>query len=226
MQFKTGFDFEEAVFGCRSSGDRLVNRFLNKRVDLSDGVRRIIQTLDIKHPPTAIGEYLYNQMLRHLVRLGINPEELVFLPSVDTEVDFCGVDGLFFLPSLFPCFVMIDVFNISPRQLLAEREIWIDTFPGREYSELDYRSDLWLFKRGMNIWKKENKEALELEAQGKGSVIRPKDFRQFADKGRVKNHFIFTPLDTRRCKDFSRIIAEYFANSKETGCKNMAQQSP
>lgn len=196
MQFETGFDFERAVFGLCSSGDRLLGKFKGGRADFSEAVKAFIARSRIIHPSTKIGEALYLQMVREFDRLGVGHEELVFLPSVDTEIDlFHGADGVVFHPLFFPRLVLVDAFNIRPTVLLRLRETWIDSFNGKIYSWKHFLSDLFLFKKGKSKWRRDNKEALEQEALGKGFVIRPKDFRQLAEYGRRKNEFILTPID-------------------------------
>ena len=189
----TGRDFEEAVFGLRSN-DNLFERFGGRNANLADDVKAFIARSGVKCPDTNIGRALYSQMAREFNRLGIGHDRFVFLPSVDTELDLGGIDGVVYHPLFFPRLITVDAFNIRGLSLL--RETWIDSFGGEFYSNLNLQSHLFLFKRGRKNWEKDNKEALENEARGGLPVIRPKDLRQFADCGRWENHLILTSADT------------------------------
>jgi hypothetical protein len=230
MFYRTGRDFEEAVFGFRSN-DNLFKRFGGRNADLADDVKAFIARSSVVYPDAPIGEALYSQMAIEFDRLGIDHEGLIFLPSVDTELDLGGIDGVVYHPRFFPRLVTVDAFNIRPRELSLLRETWIDSHEGRNqngdifFSREDEQSNLFLFKRGMANWKRINKEALEQEAQGKGFVIRPKDFRQLADRVGWENHLILTPRDTGTYEGrrlFAKLVAGYFAKVAKASSHKMA----
>lgn len=226
MFYRTGRDFEGAVFGLRSNSN-LFERFGGRNANLVDDVKAFIVGSSIAYPQAPIGEALYFQMAREFDRLGIKSEGLVFLPSVDTELDLGGIDGVVYHPLFFPRFVAVDAFNIRSRELSLLRETWIDGFSGRFYSNEQFQSDLFLFKKGLAKWKRDNKEALEQEALGKGFVTRPKDFRQLAEYGRHKNEFILTPIDAGTYegrRSFAKLVVGHLA--KVSDHENTAQQSP
>jgi hypothetical protein len=221
MQFRTGQKFEEAVFG-HSAGRDLFRRFGRDLTCFGRDLNSFIKSSGIDKPPTKIGACLYHQVVRQLNRFGINPEGLVFLPSVDTAVDLYGVDGLFFLPSLFPHLVTIDAFNTDPRNILSLKESWIDSFGGEVYSDANFQSDLFLYKKGISEWRKDDKNLSERSF----FLVKPPDFRRYAKNGRPENHFVLTPVDVgtyQRRKGFAKMVAGYFA--KVSGHK-MAQLSP
>lgn len=225
----TGRDFEEAVFGLRSGGN-LFERFGGRNANLADDVKAFIARSSIAYPQAPIGEALYFQMAREFDRSGIGHEGFVFLPSVDTELDLGGIDGVVYHPQFFPRFIMVDAFSIRPRELFLLRETWIDGFSGKFYSNEQFQSDLFLFKKGLTKWKRDNKEALEQEALGKGFVIRPKDFRQLVEYGRRKNEFILTPSDAGTYEGrrlFAKmVVGRFYEVAKESNHQDMALLSP
>lgn len=219
MFYKTGRDFERAVFGLCSEED-LFERFRRRRVEFGEDVRVFISQSPIKYPGSEIGEALYSQMVRELVHLGVDSEGLVFLPSVNTPLDLhLGVDAVVYHPLFFPRLITIDAFNIRRRELSLLRESWIDGFEGDTYSNKQFHSDLFLFHAGMARWKRDNKEALEKEAQREGYVIRPKDFRSCAKLGRWKNQLILTPSNTDTYegrRDFAKLVVGHLVNNGST----------
>lgn len=223
--YRTGGEFELDIFG-RSVGRDLFKRFGSKKTDFGDDIKAIIQSTDEVCPPTKIGECLYRQTAKEISRLGVNPEDLVFLPTVDTREDLLGVDGFLCLPSIPNCFVSVDLLNIDISVLLSLREIWIDSYAGEFYSSANFQSDLFNHKEGLSEWKRNNKSLAEFYVLGWESV----DFRQYT-KGlkRPENHFILTPYQIgtyRRRREFAKMAAEYFAKvCKEPSRENMAPLS-
>jgi hypothetical protein len=218
--YATGRDFEEAVFGHHSDNPIWNWRPRRKKTAFGKDLKEVICSAKIKHPPTKIGECLYRQVARQLSSLKINPEGLVFLSSINTKADFFhGTDGFFFLPSLFPHLVTVDVFNLNPRgtfSLTGLRESWIDSFSGEFYSEADFQSDMFLLKTGMLEWKAAHKNF-----PAEFCPDQPPDFREFAVRGREENHFVLTPLHVstyRRRREFAKLVAGYFA--KVSGASN------
>ena len=207
--YKRGFKFEQAVFGDRSHRN-LFQRFGRSLTDFGRDVKDLIQSSNEKHPPTEIGECLYHQVERQLCSFGLDPEGLIFCSSVDDKVDLYGMDGAFYLPALFPHLVTIDAFAIMPAKLLELREKWIEEFRGDYYSTASQHTNLFLFKKGMMEWGKDNSKAA-----GEGFLlVVPEDFRHYARQGRWENQFILTPLDIstyERRRDFARLVAWYFA---------------
>jgi hypothetical protein len=235
-RYSSGSDFEQAVFGLSSNWDWMREQIGRGPADFSGAIRSIIERSPVTHPSTKIGESLHRQVTRHLGdHFGINPEGLIFLPSVDTKVDFFhGADGFFYLPSLFPYLVTVDAFNIHPRTLLGLREAWIDESASDvktaedDFTDENAQSNLFLFKKGMTKWYTDNREILEAAAKKEPPIpiIRPADFRSHADRGRWENHFIFTPYHASsygRRRNFAKLVAGYFAKVAEVpNHKNMA----
>lgn len=225
QRFPTGPDFEEAVFGVRSNGASLFRRFGNDLTTFGEDLNNFIRSSKIEKPPTQIGGALHHQVERQLEGLGIDPLGLVFIPSVDTSIDLYGVDGLFYLPALFPHLVTVDAFNIDPLNLKFRKEKWIDSFEGEIYRNEKFQSDLFLFKNGVSRWRKDR----EMVASEKAFLPEPPDLRRYgagSDSGRWKNRFVLTPLDVgtyEKRRDFAKLVAGYFAKvAKESNCQNMA----
>lgn len=221
--YKSGYDFEKAVFGCRSHREFLEGLGSSK-AGFAEDLKEIIRSATTKHPPTQIGECLYRQVARQLGSLDVDPEGLVFLSSVNTQADVShGTDGFFFLPSLFPHLVTVDTFNMEPMEFLSWeelRELWIQSFTGEFYSESDFQSDLFLFKSGVSEWK-----AVNRRLPSDFFPSRPPDFRRFAIRGREENHFVLTPYHVstyQQRKEFARMVAGYFAKVSR---HEMAKQS-
>ena len=198
MQYRIGIEFEKAVFGGHS-GRNLFRRFGRDLTNFGTDLRDFIQSSGIQFPPTEIGECLYSQVVIQLDHLGIDPEELVFIPSVDTKVDLYGVDGLFFLPSLFPHLVTVDTFNIETARLFRLRKNWIDEFIGDFYSNENFQSDMFLHKKGMAEWKKSGGSLAEAYF-----LTKSPDYRQYAKSGRPENHFLLTPYHVGKKREFAK----------------------
>lgn len=209
--FRTSIDFEEAVFGCSASWN-LRQRFGGEKMDFSRDIKSIILSSKITHPPTKIGKCLYRQVAEQLKRYNINPNGLVFLPSVDTKVDlFYGTDGLFFLPTLFPCVVTIDAFNLKSDKLFLLKSLWIDSFAGNFYSNADFQSDLFQYKSGFARWSKDNAKSIK---ETGNPLLKPADFRAYVSTvGRPENHFVMTPANVstyKQRREFARLVSDYF----------------
>ncbi|MEK7116808.1 MAG: hypothetical protein AAB837_01415 [Patescibacteria group bacterium] len=222
QHFFDGADFEAAVFGRAASG-HLFRRFGRNLTTCGEDINRFVQSCEVEYPPTQIGHCLHHQVWRHLESLDINPNGLVFLPSTDTSIDLYGIDGLFYLPALFPHFVSVDAFNTDSRNLRLQKEKWIDSCLSQKYSEWDYQSDLFLFKKGMIKWDADRRKCLEKSLV----LLPPPDYRFYSStEGRWGNHLTLTPGDvqmyeTRR--QFARLVAGYFAKvAKASSHENMA----
>lgn len=220
--YRNGRDFEDAVFGCQSD-DAAFEARRKQRTRFGVEARAFLTQSKITCPDTKIGRALFRQVERELIRLGVSPDGLIFLPTINTTLDFShGTDALFFLPSLPECLVTVDAFNINPEIFLTLRESWIDSFNGKIYSDLELQSHLFLFKRGMLVCVR---NGMTLEP-----FLKPPDFRFFADYGRAENHFVLTPYHTgsyRERRGFAKMVAGYFAKeaAKMSGHKT-AQQRP
>lgn len=204
-KFKSGFDFEDFVFGRHSSGgDILRKKFAGQ--SFSKGMNALLKKVSSEHPDTNVGFSLWKMAKEELEKLSVKSDGLIFLPSVGTTADiFHGVDGFFLLPLIPLHPVTIDLFNIEPGRLLNFRNTWIDSFQGRVYTLFDFQSDIYLFKRGLVEFKKTHPDYQH--------ELSTTDFRSFCNYGRPKNHFILTPRDvgTREGrKRFAKMIAGYF----------------
>lgn len=208
-KFKSGFDFEDFVFGRHSdSGETLRKKFAGHH-DFSKDMKALIENISSEHPNTNVGFSLWRMVKEELEKLSVKSDGLIFSPAVGTAADiFHGVDGFFFLPLIPLHPVTVDLFNIEPSRLLNLINVWIDSFGGPTYSLFDSQSDSYLFKRGLVELKK-----IHPDYQNGLSAINI-DFRSFCNKGRPKNHFILTPRDvgTREGrKKFAKLIADYLA---------------
>jgi hypothetical protein len=207
VQYKTGPDLEEAIFGKRSGGLGLVKEFWWKLANFRSDVISVLGKSKAVHPDTIIGSVLYHQVVRQLSR-HLDSKGLVFLSTVNTKVDARHyTDGLFYLSSLHSDLVTVDVFNISNEDLDWLREMWIDQFTGSFYSDSDFQSDLFRFKKGVSEWRK-----IPGNEYSKGSH-KFIDFRQYTEENRPENHFVLTPsmigtYEARR--SFAKLVAGYF----------------
>lgn len=213
-KYRNGLEFEEAVFGLHSHGDSMFEKFGRDTTDFSEDIRSFIENTDAC--PQGIGESIWWQTGKRLSHLGVDPEGLIFFPGVNSKIDlFHGTDGLFFHPALWPRIVTVDLFHMHPGHYLEMLDSWIDEFKGCVFTPEDAQNNLFLFKRGLSVWHRINRDKIE-EARRHGQVVvKPEDFRPYADRGRWLNHFIFTPYHITRIKDFARMVAEYLAGSAE-----------
>ena len=226
QHFSNGPAFEKAVFG-HSAGGNLFRRFGRDLTTFGDDLNLFVQSSGVEYPPTQIGFCLYHQGGRQLESLSINPEGLAFIPSTDTSIDLYGIDGLFYLPSLFPHFVSVDAFNTDSTKIWSRRDEWIDACRRKEYSELNFQYDLFLYKKGALRWEADKEKAAKEDM----ILVEPSDLRLYAvdTGGRWKNHFTLIPRHVQnyeRRRDFARMVAGYFAKVAEASSHgNMAPQS-
>jgi hypothetical protein len=207
--YKTGSDLEEAVFGKRSAGLDLVRKFWGQSVAFGPQIRSLLGKFDSFCPDTKIGQTLYRQIVRQLRRCGIDPQKLIFLPTVGTEADAHHyTDGLFYLPSLDPYLVTVDAYNVPERNLDVIREMFQDSFSGQFYSKADFQSDLFRYKKGFAEWRRSCRVG-NLPEEDFLKV----DFRQYSDAARPENHFILTPGNVgtyQARRSFAKMVAGYF----------------
>jgi hypothetical protein len=220
--FRSGFDLEDAIFGCHSSGDQLVNKFKRKRKDFSVDLTRLISKSSDIHPNTQIGESLYWLIKKELEKLGVDTTGFVFVSAIDSITDLRHFsDGVFFLPSAPQFPITVDAYNIDPKALDILKDFWVDEFAGNRYDVGDFQSDLFRYKNGSVEWKRNSKTS---EAEG-FMLVSPVDFRQHTRKRRPENHFIITPRDIgdragRRA--FARMVARYLASKVPSQEQKMA----
>ncbi len=215
MQYRTGPDFEKAIFDECSGGLGLVREFWGKSANFGQDVKTILEKSKTVHPNTKIGSTLHYQVARQISR-HLDPKELIFLSTINTKVDALHqTDGLFYLRSLYPYLVTVDAFNISNEDLVWLREMWVDQFTGSFYSDSDFQSDLFRFKKGVMEWRKISGNEY---SKGLHKFI---DFRQYTEENRPENHFILTPGDIRSYgarRSFAKLVVGYFL--KVAGKKN------
>lgn len=209
MQYRTGKEFEMAIFGAPptrppASGTR------RAYACFSDAIQDIIRSATTTHPPTTLGECLYHQVRLQLPRLGVRPDGLVFHSSLATKADlFHGTDGFFYLPSLYPHLVTVDAFRLDFTRLSELRAFWADSFAGQFYSDLDFQSDLFMFKTG--LW--EYKNCGNRLPDPDTPLDSQPDFRRYARRGREENHFVLTPIHVatyEQRRTFATMVAGYF----------------
>jgi hypothetical protein len=213
LKFKSGYELEDAIFGCHSSGGSLVERFAGQRPDFDKDVKRLIrQSSHQKYPGTQIGRSIFHYAKEELEKLGVNCKGFVFLTAINTKVDLKHfADGIFYLPSVLRFPVTVDTFNIDTKELLELRDSWIDKFEGRVYSDSDFQTDLFRYKAGVSTWRK---EALVAASEGH-EIFPPTDFREYTDYGRPENHFVLTPFHLttyRQRRKFAKMLARYLAS--------------
>jgi hypothetical protein len=167
-------------------------------------------------PPTNISRSLYDLLKHQLGRRGINTEGFILRSTINTKVDAHHfTDMVAYLPSVPELPITIDFFNISSCDLDALRSLWTREFEERVYSQLDEQTNIFLFKEGLSVWRKEKgiipRADLSLFRRKIGSVpdwAQPVpfwDFRRFAvGIGRPENHFILTPYHTETSERLNR----------------------
>lgn len=218
--YRSGLDFEDAIFGRHSSGENLFRKFSGSGQNFSKDIKRLIKVSIMKYPETVLGKLLFLGVEKWLRRLDIRTNGLVFLSAIDTKVDLRHfADGVFYLPSAHQFPVTVDAFNINPATLNSLRELWIDAFDGELYSETHFQNDLFRYKRGLSKLRKNG------GWDQKWTFAKSPDFREYVDCGRPENHFILTPLDTgtrERRMTFAKLIAGYFAKVAKSSNEEMA----
>lgn len=232
-----GGDFERLITGHRSGGRSLVERFKGERSDFSNDMQAIICLSEESLPPTQIGKSLYDLLKHQFERRGIKTEGFILRSTVNTKVDAHHfTDMVAYLPSMPDLPITIDFFSISSCDLDALRSLWARDSKARVYSQLDEQTNIFLFKEGLSVWRKEKgiipRADLSLFRRKIGSVpdwAQPVpfwDFRRFAvGIGRPENHFILTPYHietSERRKNFANMIADYLLQAFR---HNTAQQS-
>jgi hypothetical protein len=205
MKYKNGRDFELAVFGERSTP--IQNRVLKGARDFSREFLKLIAQDGLPYPDTAIGSSLYFYIWHYLATFGLDPSGLIFRSSINTALDsYHYLDGLISVPQVFGLPVTIDTFNLNG-DLVVLREHWIDTFEGEVYSESEFQTDLFRFKKGLVV-----SNVLRGKEDGFFPASAFVDLR--VDHKRPENHFILTPYHVenyRRRREFAKMVAGYLA---------------
>lgn len=223
--YRSGLEFEDAIFGRHSSGDKLIEKFLGAKINFDKDIRYLIRNTTSSYPNTIIGQLLFGGVEKELRGLKLDVSGFKFVSAIDTKVDLRHfADGLFYLPSVprFP--TTIDTFNIDPAILVGLRDRWIDSFSGSFYSEYDFQTDLFRFKKGALVIKRNGDWKNRKQFKG----LDPREYA--TGDGRPENHFILTPSDVGTYEGrrrFVKLIAGYFAKvAKGSNYPNMALQSP
>lgn len=213
MSYRTGPDLEEAIFDERSGRLDLVREFWDVPASFGPDITTLLEKSKTVCPDTRLGWSLYRHVATQLRREHIDPRGLIFLSTVNTKADARHqTDGLFYLPSLHPYLVTVDVFNKKEPEIKKLRAKWEDSFEGNLYSNTNFQSDLYRFKKGVWEFRKELKKigrTLSREEEESFGI----DFRQYAKSFRPKNHFILIPDDIRSYgarRSFAKLVVGYF----------------
>ena len=216
MFYKNSASFEEAIFGSSSSGSELVARFRDLGSNFSADVTNLLQSSEEECPDTAIGRSLFSNVKGEIERYELSADGLIFASAIDTKVDAHHfMDGVIYLPAVprFP--VTLDVMNLYETNFLLLRDRWIDSYEEQSYTEKELQSDLFQFKSGLLVWKKETKAPILFE-----SLISQIDPRQYTKCRRPENHFILTPHHVRSYRErraFAKFVAGYLAEKAGAG---------
>lgn len=210
MEFKSGLDFEDFVFGRHSDGERMRIKFFGWRpVFDRDAWSLIRNNPEIKHPNTLVGEDFFRRLDLKLRRRAIDTSGLVVLPTIGSMLDLRHyADCLIHLPAVSEFPITIDLFLIENNISRMLRGKWSEGL--ENYSFFDFQSDLFRWKTGRAKWLKDLQTA---RSEGY-DLAEPDDFRFYVECCRPENHFIWTPQDVLRHgrKFFSTIFADYLAN--------------
>jgi len=227
-----------AVLNCRSSGNQLVEKFRGEKANFSTDITKLIKQPGPECPDTFISGSIFSMIKVELERHGIDTQNFIVRSGIDTKADARHwTDMVAYLPSIprFP--ITVDLYNISPYDVVALRDIWVSLSDKPRYSELDLQSDLFQHNRGLFAWMKQNQLLGSVFVyqnlggfRSRISSIPEKtihipllDLRQYADRGRPENHFILTPYHTEtpeRRKNFATMVAKYLISV--SGHENMA----
>jgi hypothetical protein len=213
VSYTTGGNLEKAIFDEESGGLDLVREFWGVPASFGPDIWSLLEKSKTVCPDTRLGWSLYRHVARELRREHINSGGLIFLSTVNTKADARHqTDGLFYLPSLHPYLVTVDVYNKKEVELKGLRAKWEDSFEGNLYSNTNFQSDLYRFKKGVWEFKKELRKigrTLSREEEESFGI----DFRQYAKSFRPENHFILTPDDIRSYgnrRSFAKLMVGYF----------------
>jgi hypothetical protein len=235
-EISAGMWFQNLVFGCHIEDGGLthiVEKDEDEEANFQGDIKEIIKNHSgLDYPNTRIGRSIYSMVKERLNYFGINSEGLLFLSTINTKVDIKHyTDGFFFLPSIPTHPVTLDVFYTDPDRLHSLKDFWMKTSEEGCYSKSNFQSDLFSYKKGMQIWKNWKKlrdEALLTKNEKLKHhdlfLVFPSDFRKYAyvHRGRPENHYILTPYDvltSQRRKEFAWQIAEYLHNIKTQKAK-------
>lgn len=206
MHFRSGPAFEQAIFGCHSTG--ILNNGVKR--NFSRDMKRFVKSSrhDSLYPNTWFGENLYFGVKSALDRVGIDTRGFFFRSSLDSRVDIShGADGIFYLPSLPEIPVTIDLFNIDSLSCSILRERWSGL---GSYSEYDFQKDLFFQKWGM---KRHHKSESGLDTIEWTKIFNPPDYRKYCSRPRNENHFVLTPyylVSRENRHKFTHLVADYF----------------
>jgi uncharacterized protein YaaR (DUF327 family) len=213
VSYATGSELEKAIFDEESSGLALVREFWDVPASFGPDITTLLEKSKTVCPDTRLGWSLYRHVLRELRREYIDSRGLIFLSTINTKADARHqTDGLFYLPSLHPYLVTVDVFNKKESEIKKLRAKWEDSFEGNLYSNTNFQSDLYRFKKGVSEFKKELKKIKRILSREEEESLQI-DFRQYAKSFRPENHFILTPQDIRSYgsrRSFAKLVVGYF----------------
>ena len=132
MSYRTGSDLEKAIFDEQSEGLNLVREFWDVPSSFGPDITALLEKSKTVCPNTRLGWSLYRHVLRELRREHIDLHGLIFLSTINTKADARHqTDGLFYLPSLHPYLVTVDVYNKKESELKKLRAKWEDSFEGK-----------------------------------------------------------------------------------------------
>lgn len=226
MRYSSWQAFEKAVLGCHSSGGLGYKPYSSFTRELS----KAISGLGRDYPDTRIGKFLYFGVKGRLEGLGIDTRGFKLGSSVGTYVDKQHkTDAFFFLPSIPDYPVTIDLFNMESKDLKILEDLWSASAKG-EYTELDYQSDLYLYKCGLTALFK-----VQPDLSGWKNIFAIKDLRFYSNQwrtrvtGRYENHFILTPEYAnirKERKKFIKLVADCFVKASSRKTALLSHQSP
>src|SRR3989344_2518472 len=144
MNFKSGLDFEDFVFGRHSDGEEMKLRFSGQQPDFDRDVMSLLRNNQgVRYPDTYVGEDFFCRLDWQLRFRGINTEGVTFLPTIGSMVDLRHyADGLIYLPAVPEFPITIDLFLIDSEKICQLREKWFEEFSGTYYTFFNFQSDL------------------------------------------------------------------------------------